>query len=443
MSKVKSFGDQGLKLNRRWLLQSGVLACGAAALPSAAGAQSASTGCATEGWEAPIGEVNPLDDVNPPRPENLKKPGQVDARFPISYRRSVPAACRVMAAHFDAVATRDYKKLAKTLQFPFAIIENIDAIVVNSPDDLTDVKAPPSLNFSPTGKRYTDHNSMLKPGAYDMLVSMELINFDPVRVNMAMTFDRYDENGKRMQRCEGVYCVTNNDGRWAIQLLSTIWTPDTVIGMVYQDAIEAAIRLRADHVISYVDDNPADEHFKPTRGPRVGITGGGIGSLMNSQQSDNQMALFAIKGVKTRLSASNRPPNGGPGGPGFPGGGPGGRGGRDSNAPLPEGSPTNTALGGIMETPHLPKDYQNYKEFSAMGWAWGSPWVPKASRVIHQCANKVHRFSGVTRFNVSGEEESTSMEVAVVVRGTSGEWTDNGGLAYITMHDRLNDVHTA
>ena len=348
-----------------------------------------------------------------------------------------------MATHFDAIATRDYKKLATTLHFPFAVIENIDAIVVNSADELTDVKAPPSLNFSPSGQRYTDHNSMLKPGAYDMLVSLELINFDPVRVNMAMTFDRYDDNGKRMQRCEGVYCVTNNDGRWAIQLLSTIWTPDTVIGMVYQDAIDAAIRLRADHVVSYVDDNPADEHGTPTRGPRVGISGGGIGSLMNSQQSDDQMALFAIKGVKTRLSGLNRPPAGAPGAPGGPGGQAGGRGGRDANTPLPPGSPDHTALGGVLTTPHLPKDYQNYKEFTAMGWDWGSPWVPKATRIIHQCANKVHRFAGVTRFNVSGEEESTSMEVAAIVRGTSGEWTENGGLAYITMHDRLNDIHTA
>lgn len=442
MKNLGLLGDRGINLNRRWLLQSSMLVCGAAALPAPALAQSASAGSAPEGWEPPVGEINPLDQVNPPRPANLKKPGQVDARFPISYRRSVPAACRVVAAHFDAIATRDYKKLATTLHFPFAIIENIDAIVVNSADELTNVKAPPSLNFSPSGQRYTDHNSMLKPGAYDMLVSLELINFDPIRVNMAMTFDRYDDNGKRMQRCEGVYCVTNNDGRWAIQLLSTIWTPDAVIGMVYQDAIEAAIRLRADHVISYVDDNPADEHGTPTRGPRVGITGGGIGSLMNSQQSDDQMALFAIKGVKTRLSVQNRSAAGAPGAGGNAGGQAGGRGGRDPNAPLPPGSPTHTALGGILETPHLPKDYANYQQFTAMGWAWGSPWVPKATRAIHQCANKVHRFSGVTRFNVSGEEESTSMEVAVIVRGTSGEWTENGGLAYITMHDRLNDIHT-
>lgn len=434
MKNLKALGDCGVNLNRRWLLQSSVLTLGAAALPTVASAQSATAACSSEGWEAPIGEINPVDDVNPPRPANLKKPGQVDARFPISYRRSVPAACRVMAAHFDAIATRNYNKLATTLQFPFAIIENIDAIIVNSEDELTNEKAPPSLNFSPTGQRYTDHNSMLKPGAYDMLISLEVINFDPVRVNMAMTFDRYDDHGKRMQRCEGVYCVTNNDGRWAIQLLSTIWTPDTVIGMVYQDAVEAAIRLRADHVDSYVDDDPADEHGTPTRGPRVGITGGGIGSLMNSQQSDDQMALFAIKGVKTRLRLSGLNRQGA--------NGPGRRGGRESNAPLPPGSPTHTALGGILQTPHLPKDYRNYEEFTAMGWDWGSPWVPKATRIIHQCANKVHRFSGVTRFNVSGEEESTSMEVAAIVRGTSGEWTENGGLAYITMHDRLNDIHT-
>ncbi len=45
-----------------------------------------------------------------------------------------------------------------------------------------------------------------------------------------MVYDRYGSDGKSYCN-EGVYTVTNNDGRWALQLMSTIFTPDPMIGM--------------------------------------------------------------------------------------------------------------------------------------------------------------------------------------------------------------------
>src|SRR3954470_23902156 len=130
-------------LERRSLLKGGLITFGTAGLSSLG---LVAPTVAAE-LTPPSDAVDPVDTMDPPAPVGIKKGAQIDARFPISYRRSVPAACRVMAAHFDAIATRNYKALARTMQFPFAIVERIDVVVVESPADLTDAKAPGSLNF--------------------------------------------------------------------------------------------------------------------------------------------------------------------------------------------------------------------------------------------------------------------------------------------------------
>src|SRR4051812_2665983 len=97
-------------MRRRGFLKAGLISFGAAGLASltniAPNARSA------EPVSPPDG-LDPQDAVDPTPPSGFKKGAQVDARFPISYRRSVPAACRVMTAHFDAIATRSYSALAK------------------------------------------------------------------------------------------------------------------------------------------------------------------------------------------------------------------------------------------------------------------------------------------------------------------------------------------
>src|ERR1051326_7071310 len=106
-----------LDLKRRGFLSGGLITFGAAGL--------ASLGLPTpsKAAELPVlsDAIDPVDTMDPPAPPNMKKGAQLDARFPVSYRRSVPQACRVMAAHFDAIATRDYKALARPMQFPFAL----------------------------------------------------------------------------------------------------------------------------------------------------------------------------------------------------------------------------------------------------------------------------------------------------------------------------------
>jgi|SRR6185312_9856532 len=426
-------------LERRRFLRGGLITFGAAGLAGLSDVSRASAADLPKVSDA----TDPADTVDPPAPANMKKGAQLDARFPVSYRRSVPEACRVMSEHFDAIATRDYRALARTMQFPFAVVERIDTVVVASPDDLTDAKAPPSLNFSPDGEFNTNHFSRLKPGCYDMLISLEVLNYDPVHVSLAMTFDRYNKQGFRTLRCEGVYCVTNNEGHWGIQLMSTIWTPAELIGRVYEDAVQAAIRLRANHLVSYIDDDDIIDRPRPTRGLHAGIADGGIGNLFDSQLGGDPMAQFKVKGVKTRLVVSGsgdipaelrpaRPAGRNAAAVGVPGG--------DNN---PDRAARATALDPaqrrVDREPHVPKWQGILEPYNKLGDHFYEGAIDPATRIIHQTADKVHRLSGAARYTTTGEEISISQEVGIIVLGTNTDWTQNGTLRYVTTHDRNND----
>jgi len=59
------------------------------------------------------------------------------------------------------------------------------------------------------------------------------------------------ERRKKLLRCQGIYTATNNDGKWGIQLMSTISTPADMMNVVYNDTIEAAKRLRENHDLAF------------------------------------------------------------------------------------------------------------------------------------------------------------------------------------------------
>lgn len=361
-------------------------------------------------------QIDPLDAMDPVAPKGLKSNATVDARYPVAFQRSVPAACRVMTAHFHAISQRDYKLLARTMHFPFAIIERTDAVIVSSPADLVNTKAPASLNFSPRGAFVGDHQSRLRPGAYDMLISLEVISFDAAHVSMAMTYDRYNRHGFRTLRCDGVYCVTNNNGRWAIQMLSTIWKPDQYVHRRWPDAKQAAIRLRANHTDSYINDTDINDRPRPHRGPRAGIAGGGVAGLIQTAGAADPMAQFRVKGVTSRLRVSDRPID-------------------------PRALHVDPAQRRAPEAgEHVPKWAHTRKLWEGLGVPdmWEGRIAPDF-RIIHSWSDKVHRHTGASRYNAAGELLNISMEVAVVVMGSGADWVENGSFRYTTMHDRLND----
>lgn len=155
--------------------------------------------------------------VSPDQPPGLHPLGQLDGRFAVSYETTVPASLGLVARYFSALAARDVTGVADVLHFPFASYEGVEPILVESREQF--VKTPPrSMNVAGVGP------SHVREGSYDILDGIELQVCNPVGAGVSMTYSRYGPDGHRLLRCEGIYAVTNNDGRWGIELLSTIFT---------------------------------------------------------------------------------------------------------------------------------------------------------------------------------------------------------------------------
>lgn len=341
-------------------------------------------------------------DRNPKVPAGLGPKASPDQRFQICYGPPVAEGVRVLTEYFVALSSRDSKAMAETMHFPFGSYEGAQLTVVESPDDLVS-HAPPSMNFSEHSDRFTSHDSFLKPGAYDVFSGIEVLNTNPVAANLSMSYDRYDKDGKMLIRCDGVYCVTNNDGRWAIQLASTIFTPADMLRRNYPDTVEIAKRIRINHDLAFqVQDEQGVWARVRQYGKSAGIMGGGGWS---SAPNGHVMENYRVKGVKNRLRVF------------------------DSTAASLARFHTDFA--------------QTLREVAGAGLGrWGFPiGILPDTRVIHSTVDKAHMYSGVTRFNAQGEEISVSAEVSIITY-KGGRWGWDGSLAYTIPHDRANDIHS-
>ena len=381
-----------------------VAGAAAVGLAGAAVLQSASAQTSAQMAWPPVMSTETED---PKPPKGLGPKGIPDLRFPICYLSVIPAV-EVLTRYFAALSQRDLRGMAQYLHFPFGTYEGADGIFVNSVDDFMN-HTPPSMNISMNPERFTDHDGYMKPGCYDVFGGIQVLNSDPVRVNMAMTYDRYDSNGKRLLRCEGVYGASNNDGKWGIQVLSTIFTPSDMVGVKYEDTVEAAKRLRLNHDLAYqVSDLEGVWGRVRQYGPTFGVGGGGgqgVAWQVAPDGNDKVMALYRFKGVKTRIGQGNSTPE------------------------------------SIARIPIDFKDTRDRVARAGVGY-WGFPVgeLPD-TRVLHATVNKAHMYSGVTRYNVTGEEISNSVEVSIITY-KNGRWGWAGSLAYITNHDRANDVRS-
>ena len=244
----------------------------------------------------------------PQTPKGLGPRAMVDNRFPLSYATSVPQGVNLLTQYFVALSERNLKGIADLLHFPFATFEGTEAVIVQTPADLL-AHPPASLNMSTDPARFTANDGYLKPGAYDVLDGIEVLAYDPVLCGLSLRYNRYSSDGKKLHRCEGLYSITNNDGRWAIQMMSTIFTPAQMTGVVFTDTIEAAKRCRIDHDLAYqVSDRSVDA---PTgqlgRTAAVANQGGQPWTLGPAGRA---MEQFRVKGVKTRLRVKNLTPSG-------------------------------------------------------------------------------------------------------------------------------------
>lgn len=370
----------------------------AAGLLGAAGAVSALGQSAQAAQQAETAEPNLMP------PPGMSPRGIPDLRFPICYKESVPAAVGVMTQYFAALSQRDLKGMAEMLHFPFGTFERTEAVVVRSPDELM-AHAPASMNMTEHPERFTDHDGYLKPGCYDVLDGIEIFNSDPVAVNLSLNYNRYSPDGYKLLRCQGIYCVTNNDGKWAIQAMSTIFTPANMLPVVYNDSITAAKRLRQDHCLAYMN-NDQQAVWGPIRqlGLNLGVGAGGASWEVAAQGHYKALEGLRVKSVKTRLS-------------------------------------TESYTQEMLDNTHI--DFEAYRalwpHLGLGNWGWDLADAAPGGRVIHASIDKVHAFQGASRYTTCGEYINDSVEMDVITY-KKGRWGVAGLFGYMTTHDRANDI---
>jgi hypothetical protein len=337
-------------------------------------------------------------------PAGMSPRGIPDLRFPICYKESVPAAVGVMTQYFAALGQRDLQGMAEVLHFPFGTFERTDTVVVNTSDELM-AHAPASMNMTEHPERFTDHDGYLKPGCYEVLDGIEIFNSNPVAVNLSLNYNRYGPDGHKLLRCEGIYCVTNNDRKWAIQAMSTIFTPAQMFQVAYGDSIAAAKRLREDHCLAYMN-NDQQAVWGPIRqlGPSLSVSAGGPAWELAPQGDYKALEAIRIQGVKTRLSTQNYTQE-------------------------------------LLDNARV--DFEGYRalwpQLGLGNWGWDLAGAAPGGRIIHAGVEKVHALQGASRYTVSGEYINDSVEMDVITY-KKGRWGIAGLFGYMTTHDRANDV---
>lgn len=338
--------------------------------------------------------------ADPAAPKGLAPLAMLDQRFPVTYQDSIPNAVRVMTDFFAALSRRDLKGMAGCLHFPFASYEDVDPIVVSTQADFF-ARQPASMSVAPNPERATDHEGYIGKGSYDVFAGLEILTCDPVNVCMSLTYYRYGADGKKTLRSQGIYAVTNNDGRWAIQLASVMMTPADMMDVAYPDTVEVAKRLRLNHDLTYNTFNDGYDQATAQLGTTASVTNNVVQVFY---QKIGNMDPYRVKGVKTRLSVRE------------------------------------VTTGAFRKRSEA--DFESYrKQFTHLGagkfgFVYGT--LPDM-RVLHASVDKAHVLSGVIRFNTSGEEINCNQQLFVVTYKPD-RWGIAGSFAYTCPHDRANDM---
>jgi hypothetical protein len=241
----------------------------------------------------------PAGVEDPRAPEGLGKNAVPDQRFPFTYQAPVTQGTRILMDHLAALGRRDLDAVADTLHFPFASYEGTDLYFASSREEFL-ARPPASLNMTLKPKRHSANDGYLKPGAYDVFQGLEVLGTHPVNATIALVYDRYDSQGKKLLRSEGMYAITNNDGRWAIELASTIFTPADMIGTVFDETLRQAKLLRVNHTLSAATGDEAFDRMTVVPGKTAGLSGGASWTAQVKGQ-DEVMRGYRVKGVKSRL----------------------------------------------------------------------------------------------------------------------------------------------
>ena len=343
-----------------------------------------------------------------PRPPNLRAGAQLDSRFPVSFGTPLTEGFRLVTEYFSALSQRNLEALVRTLHFPFAIYEDIEPIVVATAADLLK-NPPPSLNGTGKGK------SKLLRGSYDLLESINVHLYCPVGAAFSLSFTRYTPHGHKLLVCDGIYSVTNNDGRWAIQLASTIVHEADFVGLAYPDAEQADIRGNQNYLAAFGYGNEAALNDPRTSrgsyeaplpiGTRTASVSFGYGPRERSRDAreGRPMDGWRTKGVKSRLTVST----------------------------VTEESRNRAITTNLAEFVELAG--------GAVGEYAYTRDRPVRPITIHATHDKAHTLGGYVRYTADGTLISETRSVGIRIY-KNGQWGSAGGLGQVTHHDRSNSV---
>jgi hypothetical protein len=353
-----------------------------------------------------LAQAQQTEVKEPEKPAGLKPDGELDGRFPVMYENSVPEAMKLAAQYMAALTRRDLDGLSRLFHYPFVTYEGIDTVIVNSLEDLMSAP-PPSLNTTGNGA------NKIRKGSYDILDKIELLCYTPVGAGIALDYSRFDANGKKLQGVYGIYGMTNNDGRWGIEFMSTIFRPADQLHLNY-DAREFAMRsihdTYRDHDLGrkYNGLNPnytTQADVNP--GKWGGVTIGSYSFTFAGRPGQSTMDAYKVKGVKSRLRVSE--------------------GGANANAGAQAANGDerfrSVSGGGVG------------KFFETLEW--------QDSRVLAADMEKAHAVSGNNRFLEDGSLANKGLYMVVLLY-RNGRWTasDNGGAIFGRQmyQDRTNDL---
>jgi hypothetical protein len=329
----------------------------------------------------------------------LRPQGQLDARFPVTFETTIPQAMSLITEYFAALCRRDLQGMVRTLHFPFATYEWTDAVVFKSADELI-ANPPPSMNV--TGKG--DH--LIKPGAFDILDNLELHLFNPVGAGLSLSYSRFGPDGNKLLLCHGIYAITNNDGKWGIHLMSTIFTPADQAAVVYNDAVEAFLRRGENWQLGYSHrDQSMLNAVLGQVGTQAHVDIGNPRHLSGNARAGKPMDEYRIKGVTSRLTVNE----------------------------VTEESLAKPRDNGIAQF---------------VEWAGGTvgPYgytmnMPN-QRILHYSPDKIHTVAGYRRYMKDGTVISETHASMGTFTYKNGRWGSAGGVGEMMYHDRSNDVHT-
>jgi hypothetical protein len=360
-----------------------------------------------------------------PKPAGLRPNAQLDARFPVYFQTPVAQAMKYLTDYFAAFCSRDLDGVASTLHFPYATYEGIEPIVYETAKEFL-ASPPPSLTV--TDKEY-DHfipgvyDLVARPGTYDILDNLQLRTYNSVNVGLELCYTRYRADGEKVGINQGIYAVTNNDGKWGLQLSSVIFTPTQYIGFLHPGALETHLRQGETGMMAWSYHDPemlrisGNGGITPTPRRTASITAPpGTDHWIRAARAGTPMEPYNTKGRTTRLSVSdpNRPRAAAAGGA------------------LPSESYN-------MKGPNGEDGYFYELASGGVGKYAYTLTLPDSS-VIHVGPDKAHTIGGYIRYTGDSHPITETRSLGIMVYdGKQSRWETAGGFGQTMRRDCTND----